>query len=83
MARKLTPQLLNRLIKEELGKMLDVEKAAKDTEEVDADEFADSLEKKIDYLSALKIEEGRLVARLKKLQETKQRVMKSIKKLYG
>ena len=78
---KLTPQLLRRLVAEEVGKfgdMEDVEKRAKETDEVDADEQADSLEKKIDYAKALKIEEGRIRRRLAKVTETRRRVLKSI-----
>jgi hypothetical protein len=59
---KLTPKLLKRIIDEEVAKfgdMEDVEKRAKDTEETEADEYADALEKHIDYVKALKIEEGR------------------------
>jgi hypothetical protein len=74
--------LLRKIIEEEVAKgfgdMEDVEKKAKDTDETDADEFADSLEKHIDYVKALKVEEGRLVKRLQKLRETRQRVLKKI-----
>lgn len=59
--------MLKKIILEEMSKFGDMrstEDAAKDTEEVDADELADSLEKKIDYHKALKIEEGRLLRRL-------------------
>jgi hypothetical protein len=80
--KKLTPNLLRKIIEEEVAKnfgdMEDVEKKANDTEETDADEFADSLEKHIDYVKALKIEEGRLTKRLVKLRETRQRVLKKI-----
>jgi hypothetical protein len=78
---KLTPKLLKRIIDEEVAKfgdMEDVEKRAKDTEETEADEYADALEKHIDYVKALKIEEGRLVKRLKTIRETKQRFLKKI-----
>ena len=79
--RKLTPQLLRKIIEEEaakFGEMGDPEKAAKDTEETDADEYADSLEKHIDYVKALKVEESRTVKRLAKIREVKQRVLKKI-----
>jgi hypothetical protein len=80
---KLTSKLLKKIIEEEVGKfgdMEDPEKRAKDTDEVDADEYADALEKKIDYAKALKVEELRLRARLNKIVETRARVMKSIRK---
>lgn len=78
---KLTSKILTRLVAEEVGKfgdMEDVEKRAKETDEVDADEQADSLEKKIDYAKALKIEENRLRRRLAKVTETRKRVLKTI-----
>ena len=58
---QLTPSLLRSLIEEEVkgfGDMEDVEKKAKDTEEVDADEYADSLEQPIDHAKANKIKES-------------------------
>ena len=78
---QLTPHLLRSIIEEEVGKFgdeKDVEKVAKDTEETDADELADSPEKHIDFMKALKIEESRLVKRLNKVRETRQRVAKSL-----
>lgn len=78
---KLTATLLRRLIEEEtskFGDMEDVEDAAKDTKEVDADEQADALDKHIDYVKALKIEESRLTKRLMRIKETKQRILKKL-----
>jgi len=80
---KLTSQLLRRIIEEEVAKfgdMEDTEKRAKDTEEVDADEFGSdkAAEKHIDFIKALKIEESRLRRRLVKIQETKKRLLKKI-----
>ena len=79
---KLTPRLLNRIIKEEKEKMFGdgrtVEDEGKKAEEVDADELADTLEKHIDYVKALKIEESRLRRRLLKLREAKLRAVKKI-----
>lgn len=79
--KKLTPGLLRKIIEEEVSKfgdMDDVEDKAKDTEETDADEYADALEKHIDYVKALKIEEARTVKRLVKIREAKQRTLKKI-----
>ncbi len=80
---KLTPQLLRQIIEEEVSKgfgdMEDVEKRAKETDETDADELADSLGKKIDYAKALKVEEARLIKRLANIRETRQRVLKSLR----
>lgn len=79
---KLTPQLLKKIIEEEVsknfGEMEDTEDRAKDAEETDADEYADALEKHIDYMKALKVEEGRLTKRLAKIREAKQRTLKKI-----
>ena len=69
---KLTPNLLRSLIEEEVkgfGDMEDVEDRANDTKETDADEFADTLDKHIDYIKALKIEESRLSKRLAKVRQ--------------
>lgn len=74
---KLTNRLLRRIIEEEVAKfgdMEDVEKVKAD--ETDADEYADSLEKKIDFMKALKIEETRLRRRLAKITETRRRMTK-------
>lgn len=78
---KLTPDLLRSIIEEEVAKfgdMKDVEDKVKDTEETDADEYADSLDKKIDYLKALKVEESRLTKRLSRIKEAVQKVAKQI-----
>lgn len=78
---KLTSSMLKKIIMEEVGKfgaMEDVEKVK--ASEIDADEFGSdkALEKKIDYIKALKIEETRLRRRLNRVVETRKRVAKSI-----
>ena len=80
---KLTSSLLKKIIQEEMSKFGDMESTedrAKESEELDADEFgADkSLEKKIDFLKALKIEENRLRRRLTKIVETRRKFVKKI-----
>jgi hypothetical protein len=76
---QLTPKMLRSLIEAEVkkgfGDMEDVEKREKDTEEVDADELGTdkTLDKHIDYVKALKVEEKRLTARLVRVQEAKKR----------
>jgi hypothetical protein len=58
---QLTPALLKSIIEEEVkgfGDMEDVEKRAKDTDETDADEFADSLEEPVDWKKANHIKEA-------------------------
>lgn len=76
---KLTSRLLKKIIEEEagkFGKMEDVESVK--AEETDADEYADSLEKHIDYVKALKIEETRLRQRLVRIQEARAKAKKKI-----
>ena len=80
---KLTSDLLKKIIMEEVakfGEMESTEDRAKDADELDADEFgADkSLEKKIDYMKALKIEESRLRRRLEKIVETRKRLARGL-----
>jgi hypothetical protein len=67
---KLTRNLIRKLISEEIEKK---------AEEVDADSYADALEKKIDFVKALKLEEARLSKRLKRIKEQKERAMDYIK----
>lgn len=80
---KLTNRLLRRIIEEEVAKFGDMEsteKRAKDTEELDADEMGSekALEKKIDFMKALKIEENRLRRRLAKITETRRRLSRNV-----
>lgn len=77
---KLTNELLRKIIAEEVAKFGDMEsteKRAKETEEKDADEQAETLEKQVDFLKALKIEEARLLKRLARISETRKRLMKN------
>lgn len=89
---RLTKNYLARLISEERSKLIkqgymretletgitDPEKVK--AEEVDADGFADSLEKNVDFVKALKIEESRLIKRLNTLREMKARAIGKISK---
>lgn len=80
---KLSAKVLKQLVQEEVKKFgtpEDLTKKAKETEEVEADEYADTLEKHIDMMKALKIEEGKLKARLSKIQERKVALAKLISK---
>jgi len=72
---RLTKNYLKRLVKEEMTKNPPLAKA----DEVDADEFADTLEKKIDYVKALKIEESRLGKRINKLKTQRSRTISEIR----
>jgi len=85
--RKITPNFLKKIIVQEARKLhletletgvTDPEKVK--AEEVDADEFADSLAKDIDHIKVLKIKERRLRANLKKIQEAKAKLRRRIQK---
>lgn len=75
---KLTPTIIKKMIAEEAEKLESTEERAKETKEVDADEFADTLEKQIDYVKVLKLEETRLTKRLMLVKEAKQKILKRI-----
>lgn len=58
---KLTPGLLKSIIEEEVkgfGAMKDVEDCASDAEETDADAYADSVDRPVDWAKANKIKES-------------------------
>ena len=79
---------LKKIIKEEglahnekLGdKPRSVEDAAKDTEEKDASEMADSLEHPVDWMKALDIKERKARRYLKKIREEKAKVRRIMAK---
>lgn len=87
--KKLTPRMLRKLVFEEKKNMLEnfgaeepVEKAAKDTDEVEADDLADSIEQDIDWMKALKIKESKLRRSLRRVNEAKKQLRRRvIKKL--
>jgi hypothetical protein len=70
-ARKLRKEVL------ETGKE-DPEKVAAATEEVDADEYADSIEQDIDWIKALKIHERRLIRKLNEVRKAKRKIGRRI-----
>ena len=87
MSKKLTPALLRKLVLQEKRKIREalesgeleaVEKVKAD--EVEADEYANSLEKDIDWMKALKIHERRLKTKLKKVQENRAKLRRRITK---
>jgi|TARA_R110001583_G_scaffold11663_1_gene52514 hypothetical protein len=86
--RKITPNFLKRIVVEEARKLQsesitggELEPTEKvDAEEVEADEYADSLEKDIDHIKVLKIQEKKLVKKIKQIRETKQRLANRIAK---
>jgi hypothetical protein len=81
---KLTPALLKKLVLEEKKKIMETLEQKKEdsqkvkADEVDADEFADSLEKDIDFIAALKIKESMLKKKYQKVQAAKKRLYKKI-----
>ena len=90
----LTPALLRKIVLEEKAKLMrestsDPIASGKEhasdltVPEVDADDFADTLEKQIDYMKALKIHEARLTAKLKRIQEAKRRMRARVNKQLG
>jgi len=87
--RKMTPHMIKRMIVQEARRLRkevletgkeDVEKAAKDTDEVDAGEYADSIEQDIDWMKALKIHESRLSRKLREVRSTKKRLARRLTK---
>jgi hypothetical protein len=81
---KLTPSLLRRIVLEEKKKIMLTLEQGKDVsekvsaEETEADELADALEKDIDFMAALKIQESMLKKKFKKVQIAKKRLYKKI-----
>ena len=62
------------------GKLADATKVADEVEEVEASEYATSLEKEIDYMKALDIQEAKLVKKLRQINEAKNKLRSSILK---
>lgn len=81
---KLTPALLKKIVLEEKRKIMEtLEQGKEDSEkvkadEVDADEQAEVLEKDIDFIAALKIQESILKKKYAKVQAAKKRLVKKI-----
>ena len=86
--RRLTPNMLRKMVLEEKRRLQketsdpvaagddhpeDVEAA-----ETDADEYAEPLEKDIDFIKALKIQERKLKNRLNKISEAKKKLRRRV-----
>lgn len=93
MANKISGNKLRKIILEELsnlheesltGENTPVGDVVKDVEEIDASEFANALEQDIDFMKALKIQESKLIKKLRKINEAKNklqaRILKNIDK---
>ena len=85
--RKVTPNILKRMIVQEARKLRmevletgqeDIEKVS--AEEVDADELAGSIESDIDFIKVLKIKESRMLRKLKEVKSAKAAVKKRLAK---
>jgi hypothetical protein len=77
---KLTSTMLKKIIAEEAAKLSTTELKDEAGDETDADEYADSVEKQVDFLKALKIEEAKHVKRIKEIREERAQTMT---KLFG
>ena len=83
---KLTPRILRRMIQEEQSNIAEtLEQGKEDPEKVDAEEteagdLATALEKDLDHLKALKIQEVKTLRRLKRIQGTKRILLKKLSK---
>ncbi len=85
--KRLTSSGLKKMILEEAAKLRleTLEQGKEDSEKVDAvetdaDKLAGSLEKDIDYIKVLKIQEQKLLNRVKKIREAKSVLRKRIAK---
>jgi len=87
--KNLTPQMLRRMIVQERRKLRetsdpiaagveDLEKVS--AEEVDAGELADTIEKDIDHLKVLKIQEAKLRRKLREVSVRRRNTQKRIKR---
>jgi hypothetical protein len=89
--RKLTTETIRRIIKEEKARLNETlemglshpSEAAKRTKEVAADKLANTLEACINHYKACNLKEAKLRRQLKKIQETKRRLKKVMKKNLG
>ena len=92
-AKKLTPGMLRKMVLEEKTRLRrrrlresdpiaagldDPEKVTAD--EVEADEFAGTLEKELDHLKVLKVQERKVRSKLRKIAEARRKVSKRIKR---
>tara|TARA_B100001094_G_C18179304_1_gene799841 strand:- start:187 stop:456 length:270 start_codon:yes stop_codon:yes gene_type:complete len=82
----LTPNILRRMIREErysISETLEQDKADSekvDAEEVEASDLASSLEKDLDHLKVLKIQESKARKYLKRILESKKVLLKKLSK---
>jgi len=83
---KLTPGIIRKIIAEEKAKLEETLEQGKedsekvDAEEVEAGEYAGSLEKDLDHLKALKISEAKMMKTLLKIRGKKKNLIKKLSK---
>jgi len=84
---KLTPRILRRMIQEEKRRSVfetleqgKVDSEKVDAEEVEAGDLATALEKDLDHLKALKIQEASTRRRLKRILESKKVLLRKLSK---
>ena len=86
---KLTPNVLRKMVMEEKRRLRETsdpiadgisDPADAEAEEVDADDQANTLEKDIDHIAVLKIQESILKRKYAKVQKAKKRLVKKISK---
>ena len=82
--KKLTPRMLKRMVLQEKRRLRETLEQGEedptkvDAEEADADEQADTLEKDIDYIKVLKIEERKLQKKLRRVNEAKKKLRRRV-----
>ncbi len=82
--KKLTPRMLKKMVLEEKARLRETLEQGEeditkvDAEEVDADEQAETLEKDIDYIKVLKIEERKLRRKLARVNEAKKKLRRRV-----
>ncbi|MDP6459561.1 MAG: hypothetical protein QF829_02060 [Candidatus Hydrothermarchaeota archaeon] len=83
---RLTPRMLKRMVLQEKARLRETLEQGQgdvtmvDAEDVDADEQADALEKDIDYIKVLKIEERKLRRKLRRVNEDKKKLRRRVLK---
>ena len=83
---KLTPKILRRLIQEERNSILETLEQGKEdsekvsAEEVEAGDLASALEKALDHLKVLKIQEAKTRRKLKRILESKKVLLRKLSK---
>ena len=82
--KRLTPRMLKRMVLQEKRRLRETLEQGKDdaskvdAEEADADEQAETLEKDIDYIKVLKIEERKLQRKLRRVNEAKKKLRRRV-----